>query len=1178
VAIPCSFCQKSAVEGRLSITSPQRLLPARSICEDCVSVCFAIMKAKPVKPDLVDSDVTCCFCSKHWDAIKTMMASPQGVVPMSYICDECVELCDFVLVEERSAQNLSVNPAQLHVSRPGGVRPGRSGPRLAKPLGIPFPWLRRISLHVWAHLAYAEAGLSLLRTPSGSAGRNGEKNSGPAFLRKLLQICTAVDRGEASPSVGRFRAWGYYHRAFHLSRVVASAKALGPLDVAILSPHDWTRILHFANLTVSYFETAAKRLVRNGGVRGDDSAVRRKLFFLCIDSRFMLGNLLIYAGVGDASQNLDEAFRHYRLAASTLSDEGTERASVYAAHVWTKLGSSQLAYPSENRAYYAKQAVRDLLRAKGVLTPFVATMQTPADIVGDSPKSDSRPARNRARRARSYSLRLGLSTSRTKRTGNVDPIASGVIIPPVLAKADWYLGTAYYRLGEPVKAAEHFRSALANVPPQNTLLRASIEADIGYAYLDTKSGDPAQSLSLATRSFVNSLTACMQDQCVKRGFAKIFILGLIGNARVYLESRSLNAIDPRRGPELLRSTIEKVRLAAKMAREAALYELLQEALFVLGKAYALQGDDAKSYSALALACRVSDRAQRLGRTPRLSRFLVGAAADLDDLLLLGAIRQRFDSGKERPRPLLASCRPSLWRLLCFAERLRTRFLQQEIAVASGSTPEGATASDLEQLFEWRRSWNESELTLLEYESAPFADDQLLGDLQKRRNTAEVRYRAELGRVRLAFGIPTFDPDRPVLPSNFMRWLPTLTVYLTRRNAAIVEYHLTSERLVIFVVLPNTIKCRVDAISMEELNAIRSRWADGREVLESSGDVAHWERGYLNQVLNRLQPLAVGPSEMIRDWERESGGHIERVIVIPHRFLHLIPLHAVPLRDGTRWGDTVPIQYAPSASVLWHLIRWTRKQSSTVQARRESHSVSVAYSTPGGASRLLFSRHEALEVAEAINSTVVVEGVDASPENVKKAMQNALYIHIACHGIQRPQRPLDSGLLLAPNQSDGNAEGPPVPALLTLGEIIRDVRLNGTQLVVLSACETGLVNVEDRHEECLGLPAGFLCAGARTVISTLWKVDDIATWLFMRTFAREFAGGSNSLAALRKAQSELRGLSREHVVREVMLAASAEADVAAREQMIALGWSFGGAATFPFASPYWWAGFVVNGLA
>jgi CHAT domain-containing protein len=98
-----------------------------------------------------------------------------------------------------------------------------------------------------------------------------------------------------------------------------------------------------------------------------------------------------------------------------------------------------------------------------------------------------------------------------------------------------------------------------------------------------------------------------------------------------------------------------------------------------------------------------------------------------------------------------------------------------------------------------------------------------------------------------------------------------------------------------------------------------------------------------------------------------------------------------------------------------------------------------------------------------------------------------------------------------------------------------------------------------------------------VVSSLWKVNDVATWLFMRAFARDLMASGSPLAALRAAQRELRELSRECVVEEVARAAAAETDPSRREEMSAVGRWFERAAAFPFAGPYWWAGFTVNGL-
>jgi CHAT domain-containing protein len=78
-------------------------------------------------------------------------------------------------------------------------------------------------------------------------------------------------------------------------------------------------------------------------------------------------------------------------------------------------------------------------------------------------------------------------------------------------------------------------------------------------------------------------------------------------------------------------------------------------------------------------------------------------------------------------------------------------------------------------------------------------------------------------------------------------------------------------------------------------------------------------------------------------------------------------------------------------------------------------------------------------------------------------------------------------------------------------------LRAAQLVVLSACETGL-GKEAGGEGLLGLQRAFHLAGARTVVSTLWKIDDPATQALMREFyGRLWQKGQGRLDALREAQ-------------------------------------------------------------
>lgn len=119
--------------------------------------------------------------------------------------------------------------------------------------------------------------------------------------------------------------------------------------------------------------------------------------------------------------------------------------------------------------------------------------------------------------------------------------------------------------------------------------------------------------------------------------------------------------------------------------------------------------------------------------------------------------------------------------------------------------------------------------------------------------------------------------------------------------------------------------------------------------------------------------------------------------------------------------------------------------------------------------------------------------------------------------------------------------------ITAGAIARDWKLDA-ELVTLSACETGLgCNVPD--EGYVGLAQAFFQAGARSVLASLWKVDDFATCLLMRRFYENWLGRGKSpmwkASALRDAKLWLRRW-RDRDGRR------------------------------PFAHPFFWAGFVLIG--
>ncbi|MBT1687493.1 CHAT domain-containing tetratricopeptide repeat protein [Dawidia soli] len=119
--------------------------------------------------------------------------------------------------------------------------------------------------------------------------------------------------------------------------------------------------------------------------------------------------------------------------------------------------------------------------------------------------------------------------------------------------------------------------------------------------------------------------------------------------------------------------------------------------------------------------------------------------------------------------------------------------------------------------------------------------------------------------------------------------------------------------------------------------------------------------------------------------------------------------------------------------------------------------------------------------------------------------------------------LRSGLLLA--GASGTASGTRMPDLesndngvLTAYEAM-NLNLDGTGLVVLSACETGLGDVK-AGEGVYGLQRAFLVAGAEALIMSLWKVDDAATQMLMSNFYTQWIKLGNKQKAFKQAQLQL----------------------------------------------------------
>ena len=156
----------------------------------------------------------------------------------------------------------------------------------------------------------------------------------------------------------------------------------------------------------------------------------------------------------------------------------------------------------------------------------------------------------------------------------------------------------------------------------------------------------------------------------------------------------------------------------------------------------------------------------------------------------------------------------------------------------------------------------------------------------------------------------------------------------------------------------------------------------------------------------------------------------------------------------------------------------------------------------------------MEVTPAAQSLKALDFEATRERAISPALTDYRIVHFATHGLIDSRRPELSGLVL----SMVDEAGRPQNGYLGLRDIYN---LNlPVELVVLSACETGL-GKETAGEGLVGLTRGFMYAGARRVVASLWKVDDIATAELMGRFYRALEqDGLAPAAALRQAQLEM----------------------------------------------------------
>ena len=283
--------------------------------------------------------------------------------------------------------------------------------------------------------------------------------------------------------------------------------------------------------------------------------------------------------------------------------------------------------------------------------------------------------------------------------------------------------------------------------------------------------------------------------------------------------------------------------------------------------------------------------------------------------------------------------------------------------------------------------------------------------------------------------------------------------------------------------------RCENRSMDKLSTTTSTTRDEHPASEASQETT--------DCLQELYDVLIGPTEDLLDGDE--------LIVVPDGALCKAPWAAL--------SETLRIRTVPSLTSLRVI----------TDSPSEYHSKSGALLvgdpclekvTKGGKpiyDPLKCAKMEVEMIGKILKSQPLI-GKDATKEAVLQRIGSVALVHIAAHG-----RKETGEIVLAPDPRWGSKTPMEKDYILKMSDI-QAVKLRA-RLVVLSCCHSGQGPVSS--EGVVGMARAFLFAGARSVLATLWAIDDEATMMFMKSFYQQLTSGESASVALQRAMKCLR---------------------------------------------------------
>ncbi len=439
------------------------------------------------------------------------------------------------------------------------------------------------------------------------------------------------------------------------------------------------------------------------------------------------------------------------------------------------------------------------------------------------------------------------------------------------------------------------------------------------------------------------------------------------------------------------------------------------------------------------------------------------------------------------------------RAFLVSERARARGLSELLAEADVEFRSKVSPTLLEREKFLDREIISAGADLRELRSSPDSRDEELAALQLRIDSLRTQRRRLEVQIRLAS--PLYAELTYPKPATVQQ-----TQELLAPGTVVLEYVVSDYGCHLFVIGRDQFEVIELPISV---SAIRRTVDELRRGLAGTGQ---FQTNAYRWAARSLYEALVAPA-------KELLGEARRLVVIPDRELYYVPFEAllteeVPssAREMVDWPYLMrqyEVVYSPSASVLT-----TLHQERVATTDRIVIFADPAYR--GRLPRLTASGREAKEIGELFpdpRDVTLYLREEASEFRVKNSSElpRARWVHFATHASIDEQETVGTRLELAGGSSEDGEDG-----ALHLSEIF-DLDLSA-QLVVLSACQTALGR-EVTGEGLVGLSRGFFYAGARSLVTSQWRVEDEQTAEVMVRFYRALLASEDPIVALRQAKLE-----------------------------------------------------------